>query len=494
MNDIIPYIVFPILALLLGVGAVGGIVLATGLAVHWRRWAFPILMVLTSIASIGAIVFSGRRLKLGDSGLENIVSTDMASGIAAKLLLVGVIACAVALCAARLFDMNRKLAVGSRYQQRGVAVPTDITIAFMCFYVALAILPILFTPAHYFHVKLIYPFFINLAIFLWLPLHQFDPIRACKAAAGLIVVASLGLAIVQPDAAIQPGYGGLIPGFNVRLWGATAHANSLGGVTAGFLLFEMAQPVRRRWLHWLLIAVGGVCLVLSQSKTSIMCVFVGAVIMYGTRSWHYFNRRGRDYNGQGGVVLAALFGIGCVLLLIFAAWVMFGDGSLLRSIERRLDSRAVGELSSGTGRLWIWAAALDAGLQSPLFGQGADYWNLATQRRLGMNGAVTAHNQYLQAFSISGLCGLVTLLVFLGFLVRYAIRGAKSSDNATIAMLVVLLLRSMFELPLAPYTVLAADFFATMGYIIFIIDRGALPLAAAAVKSSPLPALRRATA
>lgn len=475
MDNLFTFFIFPTVALLLGIGAVVGIAVGSGLVVRWRRWAFPVLLTLASVASIGAVVFSGRRLRLMESGLENVGQADMASGMAGKLLLMSLIACGVALCAARLFDINGRLSKDSRYLQRGMHHPSDIGKAFMCFYVASSILPIFFGQQEYFHVRLIYPFFIYLALFLWLPLHEKDPLDVCKLMTGLIVFSSLVLAVVLPEAAIQPGYGGLIPGFNVRLWGTSAHANSLGAVCCAYILLEMAEPVRKRWLHLFFMGGAMLCLILSQSKTSIIGVIAGGAIIYGTRMWHFFNRKGRDYNGQGGQLLALIVGAACLVLVLFAAWIMFGDGSFLRGLERKLNSRAIGDLSSGTGRLWIWAAAIDAGMQNPLFGQGADYWNLATRLRLGLSGAATAHNQYLQVFSLSGLVGLVTLLIFMGYLVRYAIRGAKASGNATIAMLVVLLLRTISETPIAPTVVLAAEFFATTAYFIYIIDRGARP-------------------
>lgn len=473
MNDLITFVILPVVALLVGIGAVGGIAAATGLTVYWKRHAFSALLTLTSIASVGAIVLSGRRLQLGVEGLENIGQADAASGIAGKLLLVGVIATAIALCAARLFDFNRRIVSNSRFHRRGLAHPVDITIAFMCFYVAYSILPIFFSPDHFFHVRLIYPFFIYLAIFLWLPLHESDPLQTCKIITGLLVMSSLVAAIVIPQSAIQPGYSGLIPGFNIRLWGTTSHANSLGAVTCGYMLFEMAGPVRRRWLHVLLMGLASVALVLSQSKTSIVSVMTGAIIIYGVRAWHFFNKKGRAYDGRGGHLLAVLMGVSCIALVVFAAVMMFGDGNILKSIEHKLNPQAVSTLSSGTGRLEIWAAAIDAGMQNPLFGQGNDFWNAETRRRLGLSGAASAHNLYLQAFSLSGLVGLTALLVFVGYLIRYAIRGASASGGATVAMLAVFLLRSLTETPIAPNAVLAAEFFSMTGFIIYIIDRGA---------------------
>jgi exopolysaccharide production protein ExoQ len=473
MNDLITYIGFPLAALLLGTMAVGGMSAAARLAVHWRRGSLTVLMILISTASIGGIVLSGRILRLNGDGLENVGQADAATGAMGKLLLVSVIGCALALCAARVFDFNGKLSADRRYQPRGLAKPTNIMTAFMIFYFASSIPPIFFGVESYFHVKLIYPFFVYLAIFLWLPLQESDPIKPFKVATGMVVFTSLILAVIRPEAAIQPGYGGLIPGFNVRLWGTTSHANSLGAVTCGYILLEMAEPVRKRWMHLFLLGLAMMCLVLSQSKTSIGSVIAGGVIIYGTRAWHYFNQKGRSYNTEGSQILALLLSIACLLLAIYAAYAIFGEGSVLKSLGNKLDAKAVSGLSDGSGRLSIWSAAIDAGMQNPLFGQGANYWNPETRARLGLSFAIGAHNQYLQIFSLSGLVGLSAFLVFVFYLIRYGIRGGKVSDNATIAMLVVFLIRSMMETPITANAVLASEYLSMTGFIVFIIDRGA---------------------
>ncbi|MEG2033584.1 MAG: O-antigen ligase family protein [Janthinobacterium sp.] len=476
MEELIIYFLLPLGALLFALLAIGGAVFVAGIAVRWRGWAFATVFLLTVAASISSIVLSFRKLTMSEQGLMNMSDGDGASGLVSKLILMAVIGISLALCLAWLFDFNKKLRQHSRFTRRGLCAPNDIVIAFMVFFVAFSIVPIFMGQRYYFHVSLIYPFFIYLAMFLYLQVSDIDPVRISKYCLGALVFGSLAAAVVTPNAAFQPGYNGLIPGFNLRLWGVTAHANALGAVACAFFLMEMAEPEKKRWIHLGILFVAGVTMIMSQSKTSILAAFMGGTMITGMQIWNYLVAQTRGYNRNSSTFLAVLLMGFCFAVTMLGIWIMFSDVNLLTVIESKLDSRAVGDLSTGTGRLWIWSAAIKGGMENPLFGQGASFWNLENRLRMGLNGAVSAHNLYLQVFSRSGLIGLASLLAFLFFLIRYAMRASKATNGASLVMLAVLLVRSMTEVPIAPNGILGAEFFATMAYIFYIIDRGARPL------------------
>ena len=44
---------------------------------------------------------------------------------------------------------------------------------------------------------------------------------------------------------------GLIPGFDLRLWGAMPHANALGGLALFYLIVERLVPWKNNTLRWL---------------------------------------------------------------------------------------------------------------------------------------------------------------------------------------------------------------------------------------------------
>lgn len=493
MTELFEFVLLPLAALLFALLAIAGIVFVTGLAVRWRGWAFSVLMVLLVLSSILSIVLTFRQLTLGEQGLVEAGDGGEGSGLVSKLFLAAAVGSSVALCVAWFFDMNKKLRASPRFTARGLTAPRGVIVAFMLFYVAFSLLPIPFGQHYYFHISLVYPFFVYLALYFYMQLSEVDPALIAKYCLGMLVFASLAAAVVMPKLAFQPGYVGLIPGFSMRLWGVTAHANSLGAVACAYVLLELAVPSRKRWVTLFVLACAGVTLLLTQSKTAILSAFFGALYIMGGRIWRYVSGRGAGYNRSGGLFIATLLGMGCTLLAMIGLWMMFADSHLLHTLERSLNSRAVGDLSSGTGRLWIWQAAINAGMENPLFGQGGGFWSLENRLRLGLSGAVTAHNQYLQVFSLSGFVGLAALFIFLGVLVRYAVRGAKATNGASIAVLVVLLVRSLVEVPIAPNAVLSAEFFATMAYIFFLIDRGAkvaVPDVVAADTTAAPPAVR----
>jgi O-antigen ligase len=151
------------------------------------------------------------------------------------------------------------------------------------------------------------------------------------------------------------------------------------------------------------------------------------------------------------------------------------DIGVLATLESQLDARAIDNLSTATGRTAIWDAAIEGGLESPLFGQGADFWGADNRLQLGLSSATSAHNLFLQTFSRSGLVGLVALIVFFYFLIRYSIRAAKHTRGGSLAILAVLMMRSMFETNFQLNSVVAGEFFVMMAHFIYVIDRGARP-------------------
>lgn len=450
------------------------IAVAAGAAYRWPTRAFSMLMLLITFASVAAIGFSGRVMQISDDGLVSEPETE-GGGTVGRLLLVAAIGAAVSLCVAWFFSLRKEWGGANRFQQRGLRAPTDIVIAFMCFYAAFSLLPIFLGQKSYFHVSLIYPFFVYLALFLWLNLSAVDPVVVMKRCLSILVFLSLGAAVVAPSFAMEPGYVGLIPGYSFRLWGVTASANTLGSIGAILLVLEAAQPSEKRWIRWSIFFGAAAVLGLTQSKTSIFAGLLGVTIIFTWRSLAKLKQFSVSQSSNHRSIALSMLALGMLAIVLAGALLLFGDASMLASLDGKLNSRAVGDLKTATGRTWIWKVAIEAGMENPLFGQGADFWNLDNRMRLGLSGAVHAHNLYLQVFSRSGFVGLGALLVFLYFLIRYCIRAAKITGGGSIALLVVFLIRSMTEVPIQPNAVLGGEFFAAMALFVYAMDRGARP-------------------
>jgi hypothetical protein len=100
-------------------------------------------------------------------------------------------------------------------------------------------------------------------------------------------------------------------------------------------------------------------------------------------------------------------------------------------------------------------------------------WDLHARQSTGLNGAVHAHNLYLQAFSRAGFVGLASLLLLLAYIIRYSFRAAKVTGGGSLALLAMFLVRSITEVPLQPNGILGGEFFAFMALLVYSFDRAA---------------------
>ncbi|SEO14967.1 O-antigen ligase [Nitrosospira multiformis] len=466
-------IVLLIAAFVFALCCVGAMIVTVSAASNWPGRLFSYLMWMIVVASVGTIVLSGRVIKMEQQGLVVGLESEVGGTILAKLLLAAIIGISVALCAAWMLIPRKSKARNNSFDRRGLHSPNDIVIAFMIFYVAFSILPFVFGDSHYFHVSLVYPFFVFLALFLWVRMSSGDPVDVVKQCLTVVVLVSLVAAVVVPSLVVQPGYIGLIPGFTTRLWGVTGHANAMGAIACALLTLEAAEPSAKVWIKRCILAAASLALILAQSKTSIVAASFGLLIILSWRLLSNVSAKARVNRTNQAYALSILIVAFSAFLTIGGAWLMFSDTSLLASLERQLEARAVDDLATGTGRTFIWERAIQGGMASPLFGQGPEFWHLENRLRWGLSAAAHAHNLFLQVFSVSGFIGLTALLVFLYFFSRYSIRAAKVTRGGSLAMLAVFFIRSMTEVPIAPNSILGGESLAIMAYFIYAIDRGA---------------------
>lgn len=268
---------------------------------------FQALMWVIALASGAGVILSGRALRFGDTGLQVEVGADVGAALSAKILLALGIGMSVALCIAYATKAWWARLPADRFKIRGLYAPNDITLALLVFYVAFSLVPLAFAPDHYFHVSLVYPLFIFWALMLWLRHSTVDPVLVIKQTLALLVIGSLVAAIALPALALQPGYTGLIPGFNQRLWGITASANTIGACALGLLVIEISEPAQRRWMHWVLLVCAVVALILSQSKAAVIAAMTCVTLLAGWR-W-VIAKNASPGRGAGHGVLVAMVGL-----------------------------------------------------------------------------------------------------------------------------------------------------------------------------------------
>jgi O-antigen ligase len=455
---------FAIAALVLAAIAIIAMLFAIRAASRWSGLSISFLLLLMTGTSIIRESFTPKPLYMLTEG-------DSGGPLISKLFLLLIISYSFILCVTRFVAYDKNLKTFSRASRNRREPPNDIIIAFMAFYVSFSIIPIFFGKEYYFHINMIYPFFTYLALFLWSDLSSIDPIIVVKQSLGLIVFSSLIVAAVAPDLAMDLNYNGLIPGFSSRLYGMTSSTNTMGAVACTLLVIEVAEPSARAWLGRSILVAAGSALLMSQSKTSILSALIAILIIYG---WRMFSKILGESAGSRhkNSTAVALIIVVSVSISVAGTWAMAYDWDALSSLQRKINSSAIADISTATGRTIIWSAAIAGGMENPFFGQGANFWNLDYRLRSGLSGAVHAHNLFLQTFTISGFVGLLALLLFLFFLGLYTIRAAKTTRGGSIAFMVIFFIRSLTEVPLQPNTIIAGESFAMIAYFLYVMDRG----------------------
>ncbi len=102
--------------------------------------------------------------------------------------------------------------------------------------------------------------------------------------------------------------------------------------------------------------------------------------------------------------------------------------------------------------------AYETFLENPLFGYGITAWDRAFRAKLNMPFAFHAHNQVMQSLSVGGLLGALGLVFYLTMLSYYSLRLARFTRGLAPALLALILVRSISEVPLDVTTLLAGDF------------------------------------
>jgi len=266
-------------------------------------------------------------------------------------------------------------------------------------------------------------------------------IRFTKAGILIFLAASCVATAVAPHLTIERNYPSLLPGVSIRFWGLDTHANSIAPLALVYLLLAIHQPFERRWLQFLGMVLGTVVLVLAQSKTTwtAAAIAVPLLLVHRSRTW------------QPAVFSMLALGVlvGVAVLLLPALGI---------SVEQLLETRQGQDATELDGRDVIWSLAVQEWLRNPLFGYGITMWNDTYRMQIGLNHAVSAHNQFLQSLSVAGSMGLIGLLIYLGTLLRYAIRARRGSQGLSVALLIVVLLRCLTETPLSIDSFLGTGF------------------------------------
>ena len=128
-------------------------------------------------------------------------------------------------------------------------------------------------PIHLSIISVLYAFIIYFCIFLVAQSQPERCFRFARAALLFFFICSALAAVVIPSVVIQTGYVGGMLGFPFRYYGLATHANTMGPLALVFMICLWRFPFHSRWVNlfsWFLVTTS---LVLTQSKTTIICRF-----------------------------------------------------------------------------------------------------------------------------------------------------------------------------------------------------------------------------
>lgn len=218
------------------------------------------------------------------------------------------------------------------------------------------------------------------------------------------------------------------PGFILRstMVSPYAHSNGLsssGALVAAYALamFFESRPSRARVLWGALAAVATVGVILASGRQGVVIWIASLLVLL------WFERR------QLLVLLIAP--ASTTLVLMYWSEVTH---ALIRN-------QSLATLSTWSGRLTFWEAALNAWVLHPWLGYGFGVGGrFVVLRSIGADRISSLHSGYFEALTGLGLSGLVLLLIPVTAVTIWAVRSLKSHSHVAEALLIVpLLLRTL---------------------------------------------------
>jgi exopolysaccharide production protein ExoQ len=278
------------------------------------------------------------------------------------------------------------------------------------------------------------------------------------------LLVSLAALAVRFDMVAESDYQiGLVPGFSLRFYGFATHANTLAPLCFVLMCCLMLKPFVRRWLTAFAWAAASICLLLTQSKTSIGLAVVLLGVMLILARLRIVRARRRVDAGS-----FALFLAGAVLGMLLLLGVL-AVPDLMEKFAPAVDTQ---QITSLTGRTAIWAETLKAVQANPLFGYGPSLWDLEFRIKTGMM-FTHSHNQYLQTLGTAGIVGLLALAGYVVVLLGTAWRARVGSQGVTVALTLFLLIRGVTEVPLSVSEAMQGEFMVQMFLLVLCV--GYLP-------------------
>lgn len=465
--SILAYLIPALFLLVLGLFFVMG-VLTVGALSQWldRRRQMFFSLILWAIGFGIAIPALTRPRVLAEMDLMNMPLSFGGSGTVAMtgFWVSKILTWLIALLAAALLASRFLQSRPSRDQRGQGNMPVLLFLAVASFLVTGSIVNALFGTNPSLGHELIYPFLL-FGVALTLPADGYqNTARAVRNVLFALCAASLLMALVSPDQVLQTGHKGLIPGFAVRLWGATTHANALGGLALVYLVVERLTPWKNRMVRWLAWGLVFVTLILTQSKTNWMIGLALGGILFAREIWRALGSGISDPNQRKRVVAALALALACALAGL-AVVLAVGPEVLFARVVQSFEAAGATTL---TGRDVIWELALREWHANPLFGYGPTMWDEDYRRAVGVAFAYHGHNQYLNTLARAGLFGMGGLVLMLIAYSYYAVRYFTATQGALLAVLAMIVIRGFTESPMGVWGVFSQETLTNLALVALI--------------------------
>ncbi len=434
--DLFGYAYFFGLALLASAACVLGLAVFLKLETAMGRWVVAAMVPIMALAIAASTLLSRRDLKYAFGNIEALALNPMPG---TNMLLRMITAVVVGLAAASIIARLYRKPVGQRLPGQLLLV------SFLVFYVCNELLNSAFGTYPAFSHNTLYVPLVFGAVYLGRnePIEDFA--RWAKIALLGLMLLSLVAAVALPSVALEPNYKSWIPGLKVRLWGVGSNPNSIGPLAVLLILLELLYPASTRTRRTLIIVSALAVLLLAQSKTAILAGLLVAPIVV----WYRLGR-----HPAGGVRIGFVLG---ALLVLAAATLALMLGNFDKMWGRLASGQVESDISSLSGRVQIWSAAVNAWQDNPLFGYGPGAWGPLHRATIGMPFAFSAHNQFLQSLSVAGSLGLFSFLLFLGTLGFSAWRAAGITKGVSLAVFAMVFMRCLTETPFSTGTLFNGD-------------------------------------
>lgn len=267
----------------------------------------------------------------------------------------------------------------------------------------------------------------------------------------VLMVGSLILGALFPHRFAETSYVGLIPGFHIRLHGLASHANSLAPLALLYLLLAFWVRGRNPW-HGLGVVSAVLVLILTQSKT----VWGAGLLMLFAITIVRLNRQFGQEMRVAKIGWATMVSLGVFFSASLLLPWLFTDSAAGLFNPLTSDSN----VTSLTGRTDIWQTTIDTWKNNPWFGYGPKLWDL--EFRLSHGAALAAwhaHNQYIHALGESGIVGLLAMVIYTVAFIHYGFKFADRTRGVSLALLLLILIRTITEIPLRFSVLLDTTFF-----------------------------------